>query len=322
MKWLPLDLVEYLDKPGQIYSEQNGGEYHLSLEQVKRLKKLQAHLIPFVNPEFYLIFREEWQIQKIPAHLVRFLGMSNGIRGSVQPFVERGVQFSHLTPAQVPYLIREQIKWLPLFLVEYLDKPEQIYSDQNGPAYALSLIQVQRLKEHQARLIPFVNPEFYHAFREKWQIQHIPVHLVKFLGSGDAGNNLQLVMAQFACLTPEQVHHLIPQQMKWLPLNSVEHLVDPAQIYSDQNGGENYLSLEQAMMLKEHQAGLIRYVNPAFYRMFKERWQIQNIPGIHMKWVTQEQMRDLTEEQRQEFRKQRLHTAADHRGIVREEEAT
>ena len=40
-----------------------------------------------------------------------------------------------LNPAQVPHLIPEQMQWLPLNLVEYLNQPAQIF--RRGEQYRL-----------------------------------------------------------------------------------------------------------------------------------------------------------------------------------------
>jgi hypothetical protein len=69
-------------------------------------------------------------------------------------------------------------------------------------------------------------------------------------------------------------------------LNKVEFIEKSEQIYSRDNGGSYYLSLEQTGMLKERQAHLIPYINPLFYRQFDKQWQIQAIPCKYVNHVS------------------------------------
>jgi hypothetical protein len=97
---------------------------------------------------------------------------------------------------------------------------------------------------------------------------------------------IEFTNLQLERLLPSQVPHLIPWQISRLPLNKVEFIEKSEQIYSRDNGGSYYLSLEQTGMLKERQAHLIPYINPLFYRQFDKQWQIQAIPCKYVNHVS------------------------------------
>ncbi|MCE5319087.1 MAG: hypothetical protein LLG04_17210, partial [Parachlamydia sp.] len=80
------------------------------------------------------------------------------------------IQFKNIRAFHCSHLTPEQIHWLPVQKVRFLTKPDQIM--------CLSLEQAVGLKEQQANLIPFVNPEFYYHFDQPWQISAIPADLL------------------------------------------------------------------------------------------------------------------------------------------------
>ena len=183
---------------------------------------------------------ERDEMKGLPLRKVRYLHpQSVKLLGMDCSPDEREPLFEALTPTQIPHLVAEQMKWLPLSKVVYLDKPEQISG--------LSLEQVKMLREHQAHLIPHINPEYAPIFSEKWQIENVAPHHVPFLNG---------------------------VQIKWISLDKVEFLVNQDQI--------SHLSLEQSKMMKEHQADLIPHLNPDFYRTFTQRWQVDRIPFEHI----------------------------------------
>lgn len=77
MQWLPKSKVRYILEPEQIYQDvtidgTNVRKYLLSKEQVEGLKVDQQDLIPFVDPQFYAQFDQNWQIAAVPfEHLDR-----------------------------------------------------------------------------------------------------------------------------------------------------------------------------------------------------------------------------------------------------------
>ncbi|MCB1119285.1 MAG: hypothetical protein KDK65_04935, partial [Chlamydiia bacterium] len=118
-------------------------------------------------------------------------------------------QKEHLQPYQVPFLTFEQVKWLPVEMVKYLDKPEQIFHNNT---FALSEDQVKRLEENQKHLIPFVNPDFYKHFTERWQVEAVdPSHIGKLSPAG------------WAYISPSQIKKLQPKsEQDVLELNNPE----------------------------------------------------------------------------------------------------
>jgi hypothetical protein len=95
-------------------------------------------------------------------------------------------QLNHIEKFQGGFVTHKQIPALPAAKVKYLQKPEQIYEEvinEDGSKeihYLLSLEQALCLERHQRTLVSYLNPDFYSEFKEKWQIQSIPIeHLNK-----------------------------------------------------------------------------------------------------------------------------------------------
>ncbi len=106
-------------------------------------------------------------------------------------------QFHSLQPFQVPFVTKEQIKWLPNSKVRFLEHPEQICDiSQEEWTYYLLKEQTSQLTDQQSHLIPFVNPLYYEDFTYAWQIaaidpcriQSIPPKLWEYLSKQQVKN--------------------------------------------------------------------------------------------------------------------------------------
>lgn len=123
---------------------------------------------------------------------------------------------------------------------------------------------------------------------------------------------IRLTKLQFSQLCPFQVAALVPEQMKWLPPEQVEHLERPEQIYKmipGKNGQPDKpfyaLKRKHVAELDEKQKALIPYLNPKYYGMFKEKWQIEAVPPQYLdkidvkywNYLTNDQVKRITREQ-------------------------
>lgn len=104
------------------------------------------------------------------------------------------LQFSHLRAYHGPHITPTQVKWIPPSQTKILMNQSQFCTFNEDGAivnYLLTREQILGTSERlgtqeegittkQAHLIPFVNPDYYHAFTAPWQIQAVPVeHLDK-----------------------------------------------------------------------------------------------------------------------------------------------
>ena len=125
----------------------------------------------------------------------------------------------------------------------------------------------------------------------------------------------ELTQQQFAQLCPFQVAALVPEQLKWLPVDQVPHLEKYDQIYKmtpgegDQPPQAIYaLKKRHVARLEEKQKGLIPYINPKYYSSFKQKWQIEAVPPQHLNlidpkywgYLNNEQVKRITADQLEE----------------------
>jgi hypothetical protein len=159
VKYLKTEMVKYLVSPLQIFI--------LNKEQSLGLESHQAGMIRHLDPDFYCLFTKKWQIDAVPPESI------TKIHSNYIPLISDPKQIACLAPVQVPFLLPAQVSMLPSHLVEHLTAPEQIKE--------LSELQALAIKQHQAHLIPHLNPECYRSFQEAWQIQRVPHQFVNTL---------------------------------------------------------------------------------------------------------------------------------------------
>ena len=218
-------------------------------------------------------------------------------------------QFSRLQPYQCPYLTCEQIRWLPVEKVQYLEKPEQIFTKEEKKnkagkniattKYLLSREQARGLKEHQKNFIPYIKNAYYWDFDEAWQIASVPCEHVNKINP----KYLYLLAKEQVKGIPfqykEYIGSLHPQMMGWVQGNLID-AIDPshfeyicAEQIAEINEPLKIESLEQLAEKNEKiKPGLwtswihpkmVRHINPETQLHYlKSTDQIKEIPNA---WI-------------------------------------
>jgi|GEM_PF-2794242 len=245
IKWLPLDMVQYLMHAEQICLdltlEKGGRQYFLSEEQAMRLVETQRNLIPFVNPKYYKKFNENWQIQSVlPQDLIH-----------IDPS-----QAHHLTEGQIKGITKEDLKnhrdFFNTLFTGFSD--EQIGSFIHGdlleviPAKHHGLIKDAQIREiTDPLLIPKLEKIAAQSGQQQglwtsWispsNIKHIKATQIKYLEN--PAQIAEVRVKQVEYLDPEtQVPHISEKQVRWLkskeqiqacPDKLVRHMLPETQI--------------------------------------------------------------------------------------------
>jgi len=204
--------VDYLDSRGENALNQYLFKTRLRTEQAKQgvyepksqkdVKLMKPLLVPKLHVDWvkFLGIDESKKDPSTVAALEELLqnrDLQSKEKNPAEEWSKR--QMRELSQYQVPYITGEQVKWLPLEKIPFLKYPHQIYY-KNKESYLLSKEQTLALKEHQISLVPYVNPEYYFFFTQKWQVESVPLeHLDKINPSS------------YCHLTEKQWHHL-PKQ--------------------------------------------------------------------------------------------------------------
>lgn len=132
MPWLPKSKVRYILEPEQIYQDLIVGgvatrKYLLTKEQVEGLKVDQQDFIPYVNPQFYSQFDENWQIAAIPVEELNRINPKQASKITPQQIR----QFTPEIMTKIPELIKEltinQLQMIDLKLHNFI--PEERYKE-------------------------------------------------------------------------------------------------------------------------------------------------------------------------------------------------
>lgn len=229
------------------------------------------------------------------------------------------LQFKALKPFQVPFLTCNQMRWLPVEKIEYLEKPEQIYVDviEEGKVqrqHYLACQQVMALKSQQKHLIPFVNPEYYAQFNEPWQIAAVPVPFIdkikpelRYLLSrrqikqmtieqvdllkNIAGSNWGMVHGDFLA-------HIPPQHLVFVCPEQIFEISDPQLIPRLESIAKITSGKEEGTWTSWISPEMVQYIDlETQVPYLNSPKQICNIPFHGMRYVTKKQVGSLSNPQ-------------------------
>lgn len=134
MPLLPKSKVCYILEPEQIYQDvitdgKTVRKYLLSKDQVKGLKKEQYEFIPFVDPQFYSQFDENWQIAEVPVNHLDRINPKQANKISADQIR----QFTPEIMTKIPEILKEltiiQLQMIDPKLLNFI--PEERYKDLN-----------------------------------------------------------------------------------------------------------------------------------------------------------------------------------------------
>ncbi|QVL58014.1 MAG: DUF3638 domain-containing protein [Simkaniaceae bacterium] len=293
IKWLAPKQVVHIRSSSQIYQEDESGPlYFLSKNQLKDLQDSQSELIPFVNPDYYIDFDQEWQIQAV---LPKFLDRINP--RFAYHFTETQIKEGILTLSDLEkycqFLLPKHFNWISGSLLEGIpgNQIQKKHIEEIADSLIPRLEEVARSKNTQVKQwVEWLKPQ---------KVSSLPDPLLQYI-TQDHVPELTLNQIQFMQVqgywTLELIKGLQKEQIEQFESKELINLLTNAQIQS-------FLTDKQVSLLSEEKvnvcpAALMKYLIKTQVPSLgqEEINEMQKNPECHhcMEWVQGNQLKWIT----------------------------
>jgi len=309
MQWLPLEKVKHLATKEQMYRDHNGTpKYYLNEEQVKRLTKEQAHLIPYIDPKYYSLLCLPEHIRQVPlCHVGRVNRACFDFLTDEQIHnIPKGIDLTNAFSDPSKYgclhgnlfsnIPRDHVKHATVRQIAEIADPEIIATLQEFASGAMlqkwsnwvSSKMIPHLSEPCIKhlyspQLPFVTPS---------QMEHLTKEQVKCL-PGDMTKDLPGVQVQY--LDGAQLPYLVKSQLSYVTQSQMEHLTKeqvkclPGDMIKDLPGVQvQYLKDVQMRYLEKSQ---VSYVVQSQLKHLTTKGQIREVSFWRVQHLTRDQLR-------------------------------
>lgn len=209
----------------------------------------------------------------------------------------------------------QQLRWLPVEKVRFLKRADQIKVEENGVVkYLLSKQQIEGLSEHQADLIPHINPEFYYLLDKPWMVQSVPNDRLGKInpnyGYMLSDNQLSHVLSSDRNFALSLLEHLAPQQiakvdssyldlipqdkLPYVTKVQIQSISDVAMIPKLEEIAAKSATLQKGLWTSWIALKMIKFIDKTQIPFLNTKEQISEIPEALLGYIQEDQVEHLS----------------------------